>query len=71
LILKSFYNLFFLIGLGLFSLNLGSKFHDGLGVNLQICQHGFWSENELGEEAIADLASAIQAPTGEQTRGGN
>jgi hypothetical protein len=55
--------------LGPFSLNLGSKFYDGLGVNLQICQDGFWSANELGEKAIGGLASAIKAPTGE--RGGD
>ena len=29
-----------------FFLNLGSNFHDGLGVNLQICQGGFLAENE-------------------------
>ena len=45
-ILSFFKKMFFLIGLGPISLNLGSTFQDGLGVKLQICQDGFWSEND-------------------------
>jgi hypothetical protein len=41
-----FLELVFLVGLGPILQNLGSTFHDGLGVNLQICQDGFWSEND-------------------------
>ncbi len=36
----------FLIGFGPIFLNLGGTFVFGLGVNLQICQDSFWSEND-------------------------